>query len=256
MFIFEFARIWEMTPSQLAFLSIAIFVVAFLYSSVGHAGASGYIAVMSLLSFTPAVIKPTALVLNILVACVGAWQFWRAGHFSWRLFWPFAVLAIPMAFLGGYVNLPTHIFKVLVGIVLLCSAIRFFFRPAEDSVAHEPFRPVAISLGAALGLLAGITGTGGGIFLTPLLLFMRWARAKTAAAVSALFILVNSISGLLGNFSSTRTFPSFALFLAGAAVIGGGAGSYLGSHRFDHAAIKRMLAVVLLIAGLKLILTE
>jgi uncharacterized membrane protein YfcA len=245
-----------MTPEQLSFLTIAIFIVAFLYSCVGHAGASGYIAVMSLFSLAPTVIKPTALILNILVACIGTWQFWRAGHFSWRLFWPFAVLAIPMAFLGGYINLPTHVFKVIVGLVLLFSAAGFLFRPTEDSVAEKPSRFVAIPVGAGLGLLSGLTGTGGGIFLTPLLLFMRWARAKQAAAVSALFILVNSASGLLGNLSSTKRFPSFAIVLAIAAVIGGSTGSYLGSRRFEHTTIKRLLAVVLLIAGLKLIFTQ
>ncbi len=245
-----------MTPEQLPFLTVAILVVAFLYSSVGHAGASGYIAVMSLFSLAPAVIKPSALTLNILVASIATWQFWRAGHFSWRLFWPFAVLAIPMAFVGGYVSLPTHVFKVLIGVVLLFSAARFLLRPTDDSVAHEPSRPVAISLGAGLGLLSGLTGTGGGIFLTPLLLFMRWARAKPAAAVSALFILVNSVSGLLGNLSSTKRLPSFIIVLAVAAVIGGTAGSHFGSRHFQHTAIKRLLAVVLLIAGTKLILTR
>lgn len=245
-----------MTSEQLSFLTVAIFIVAFLYSCVGHAGASGYIAVMSLFSLAPAVIKPTALTLNIFVACIGTWQFWRAGHFSWRLFWPFAVLAIPMAFLGGYLNLPTAVFKVLVGIVLLFSAARFLFRPPGDAVAQAPSRPVAVSLGAGLGLLAGLTGTGGGIFLTPLLLLMRWARTKTAAAVSALFILVNSAAGLLGNVASTRQFPAFALVLAAAAVLGGAAGSYWGSRHLQPAAIKRCLAVVLLIAGTKLMLVR
>ena len=245
-----------MTPEQLPFLTLGILVIAFLYSSVGHAGASGYIAVMSLFALAPAVIKPTALVLNILVASIGTWQFYRAGHFSWRLFWPFAVLAIPMAFVGGYVNLPTHAFKVLVGIVLLFSALRFLWRPSEDVVVREPSRPAAISIGAGMGLLAGLTGTGGGIFLTPLLLFMRWARTKNAAAVSALFILVNSVSGLLGNLSSTKRFPTFAIILAVAAVVGGTAGSYFGSSRFPHTTIKRLLAVVLLIAGTKLIFTQ
>jgi len=240
-------------PENIVLLTLAILVVAFLYSSVGHAGASGYIAVMTLFALTPNVIKPAALVLNILVASIGTWQFWRAGHFSWRLFWPFAVLAIPMAFVGGYTNLPAHTFKVLVGIVLLFSAALFLFRPANDSVDREPGRIIAIPAGGALGLLAGLTGTGGGIFLTPLLLLMRWARTKTVAATSALFILVNSIAGLLGNLSSTRNLPSFAFVLVGAAVIGGAAGSYFGSWRFNHIVIKRLLAVVLTIAGAKLV---
>lgn len=241
-------------PENLLLLTSAILVIAFLYSSVGHAGASGYIAVMTLFGLAPGVIKPAALVLNILVACIGTWQFWRAGHFSWRLFWPFAVLAMPMAFLGGYWNLPATTFKILVGIVLLFSAAMFLFRPANDAVDREPNRVVAILSGGALGLLAGLTGTGGGIFLTPLLLLMRWARTKTVAATSALFILLNSISGLLGNITSTRNLPSFAVILVGAALAGGAAGSYFGSWRFNHLVIKRLLAVVLTIAGLKLIL--
>lgn len=244
-----------MTIQQLAILTAAIAVVAFLYSSVGHAGASGYIAAMSLFGLTPVFIKPTALVLNILVATIGAYQFWRAGHFSWRLFWPFALLSVPFAFLGGYLNLPTHLFKVLVGLVLLFSAARFFANPKADDVRSEPARSVAISTGAGLGFLSGLTGTGGGIFLTPLLLLMHWAKTKTAAAVSALFILVNSIAGLLGNISSTRHFPSFALPLLVAAMLAGTAGSYFGSRRFPHEVIKRLLAVVLCIAGLKLMLT-
>lgn len=245
-----------MTPEQLSILIFAIFIIAFLYSSVGHAGASGYIAVMSLFSLAPAVIKPTALMLNILVACIATWQFWRAGHFSWRLFWPFAILSIPFAFVGGYLNLPAHTFKILVGIILLFSAVRFLLRPSEDTILGEPSPPLAIFLGSGLGLLSGLTGTGGGIFLTPLVLFKHWATAKRAAAVSAMFILVNSVSGLLGNLSSTKSFPSFAFTLAAAAVVGGSAGSYFGSQHFPHVVIRRLLAVVLLIAGTKLILTK
>ncbi len=245
-----------MTPEQLPLLATAIFVVAFLYSSVGHAGASGYIAVMSLYGLAPDAIRPTALVLNILVASIGSWQFWRAGHFEARLFWPFAVLSVPLAFAGGYANLPSRVFKVIVGIVLLFSAARFLIRSAAaDEAVGAPSRPLAIAVGGGLGLLSGLTGTGGGIFLTPLLLFMRWARTKTAAAVSALFILVNSAAGLLGNLSSTKQFPSFATALAVAAIAGGSIGSYCGSQRLPHTAIKRLLALVLLIAGYKLIFT-
>ena len=244
-----------MTPDQLALLAIGILVIAFLYSSVGHAGASGYIAVMSLLSVAPDVIKPTALTLNILVASIGAWQFWRAGHFSWRLFWPFALLAVPLAFVGGYLNLPAQVFKVLVGIILLYSAVRFLLPAPPEQDPGEPPRAVAIASGGVIGFLAGLTGTGGGIFLTPLLLLARWARVKTAAAVSALFILFNSVAGLLGNIGSTRKFPTFALVLVAAAAIGGSIGSYFGSRRFDPAVIKRLLAIVLIIAGSKLIFT-
>ena len=244
-----------MTPDQLPFLALGMLLVSFLYSSVGHAGASGYIAIMSLFSMAPAVIKPTALLLNILVASIGAWQFWRAGHFSWRLFWPFALLSVPVAFIGGCINLPTHAFKVIVGLVLWFSALRFLLHPSTDEVLREPSRSAAFSIGAGFGLLSGLTGVGGGIFLTPLLLLMRWARTKTAAAVSALFILVNSASGLLGNLTNTRHLPPIALTLAVTVVIGGSAGSYFGSRRFAHTVIKRLLAIVLLIAGVKLIFT-
>ena len=244
-----------MTPETLWILTAAVFAVAILYSSVGHAGASGYIAVMSLLSLAPAEIKPIALALNILVASIGTWQFWRAGHFSWPLFWPFAVLSVPFAFLGGYLNLPSHLFKILVGIVLLLSAAQFLLRPPAEREPHQPPRLVALGAGGLLGLLSGLTGTGGGIFLTPLLIFLRWGRTKTAAAVSAPFILLNSASGLAGNISATRNFPDFAWALVIAAVIGGTLGSYFGSRRLPQMTIKRLLAIVLTIAGFKLILT-
>lgn len=242
-----------MTPDLLPWLTASVLLIAFLYSSVGHAGATGYIAVMTLFGLAPEAIKPTALVLNILVATIGTWHFWRAGHFRWDVFWPFAVLAIPAAFIGGYLDLPAQVFEILVGVVLLLSALRFLIDAREASVTHPPARPVAISVGGALGLLAGLTGTGGGVFLTPLMILMRWAPTKTAAATSVLFILCNSTAGLLGNLSATRTFPTFALILAAAAMTGGAAGSYLGSQRFSPVLIKRLLAAVLIIAGLKLV---
>lgn len=249
---------WEtaaMAPESLPLLTVGILVIAFLYSSVGHAGASGYIAVMSLLSLAPEVIKPTALTLNILVASIGTWQFWRAGHFSWPLFWPFALMSMPMAWVGGYLALPGAVFQKLVGLVLLWSAWRFFVRPPAEREPVAPARPAALAIGGGIGLLSGLTGTGGGIFLTPILLFMNWSRTRTAAAVSALFILVNSTAGLAGTVSGTGRFPSFALVLVAAAGLGGAAGSRLGSRHLEPAMIKRLLATVLLIAGVKLLVT-
>ena len=226
-----------------------------LYSSVGHAGASGYIAIMSLLSFAPSVIKPTALTLNILVASIAAWQYFRAGHFSWALFWPFALLAVPCAYIGGGLNLPTHLFKLILGLVLIYSAMRFIIESKQKVQIHSPARIQALTSGAGIGLLSGLTGTGGGIFLTPLLLFMGWADAKRAAAVSALFVLVNSVSGLAGNISATKSLPPFILPLLIAAALGGSLGSYFGSRHIQPSTIKKLLAIVLLIAGLKLIFT-
>jgi uncharacterized protein len=240
---------------QLGLISIAIAVVAFLYSSVGHAGASGYIAAMTLAGFATPLIKPTALILNILVACIGTLQFWRAGYFSWTLFWPFALLSVPAAFLGGFLHLPGAIFKPLVGIVLWFSAVALFFRKSDPDQLDRPRLAVALATGAVIGLLSGLTGTGGGIFLTPLLLFRRWALTRTAAAVSALFILVNSVAALIGHHVSGRPTPSFAWTLAVAAVVGGTLGSHFGSQRFPVRTVYLLLAAVLVIAGYKLIFT-
>jgi uncharacterized protein len=244
-----------MNHELLLLLAAAVFVVAILYSSVGHAGASGYIAVMSLLGLSAMVIKPTALALNVLVASIASWQFYQAGHFNWRLFWPFALLAVPMAYVGGAIQLPTAAFNLLLGVVLLYSAARFFVADPQERAPQPPRLAAALLVGAVLGLLSGLTGTGGGIFLTPLMLLMGWARAKEAAAVSALFILLNSSAGLLGNLASTRHWPDAIGWLLLAAAAGGAIGARLGSRRFAPLLIKRLLAAVLLIAGLKLLLT-
>lgn len=234
-------------------LALGVLLVAFLYSSVGHAGASGYIAVMTLWGMTPAEIKPAALSLNILVAVLGTWQFRRAGHFSWRLFWPFALASIPAAFVGGWIALPAKPFKILVGLVLLASAARFFFDPPAEPPEKHPSLGASLGIGAGLGLLSGLTGTGGGIFLTPLGIFLRWDKTKTIAALSVAFILVNSIAGLTGHVQKTGSLPGVVPILAAAALAGGAAGSYLGSERLPHTAVKRLLSAVLLIAGIKLI---
>ena len=239
----------------LTLVCVAIFVIALLYSSVGHAGASGYIAVLTLFSFGQNTIKPTVLLLNILVASITTFQFWRAGHFSWRLFWPFAVLSVPCAFLGGYLLIPAHTFKLVVGLVLLISAFRLFWTNKQADVKNTSPAPLAVSLpvGAGIGFLSGITSTGGGIFLTPLLLFFRWAKTKPAAATSALFVLVNSVSGLLGYFSNRQPLPPLAWPLAVAVILGGMTGSQMGSRHFPSRIIYVCLACVLTIAGLKLI---
>ncbi len=245
-----------MDIAHLVLLLIAIGLIAFLYSTVGHAGASGYIAVMTLWGIAPTTIRPTALVLNILVASIGAFQFWRAGHFTWKLFWPFALLSVPTAYLGGYLQPSASVLRILIGVVLLFSAARLMLRRSDPPETFAPSRPTAISVGAGLGFLSGLTGTGGGIFLTPLLLFCRWAHIRQAAAVSALFIWVNSVAGLVGYFTKVHSVPSLGLILAPAAIIGGFVGSHLGSRRFAVRAISLFLAAVLLIAGTKLIFTR
>lgn len=237
----------------LPLLVIAIFVVAVLYSSVGHGGASGYLAVMAFLSVSPAVTRPTALVLNLFVASIGAFQFYRAGHFAWNVFWPFAITSIPFAFLGGMITLPTTVYKTLLGLVLLFAAFRLAWSFSTNVEPAAPKLWVALICGAAMGLLSGLVGVGGGIFLTPLLLLMNWFETKTAAGVSALFILVNSASGLLGNYHQVRVLPADVIFWIGAAVAGGIIGSLLGSRKFDSLMLRRVLATVLLFAAAKLI---
>jgi hypothetical protein len=245
-----------MDPSTTIWLAALFFAAAILYSSVGHAGASGYLAAMALVGLAPEVMKPTALVLNILVATVGTVKFYRAGHFSWPLFWPFAVTSIPAAFLGGATTLPDVYYKPLVGVILLFAAGRFLFVTQRDSadLARLPSLPVALVAGGAIGLLSGLVGVGGGIFLTPLILLCRWGQARTTAAVSVMFILVNSISGLLGHIASVAKVPSGIAVWSVAALIGGWIGAELGSRRLNVPWLRRLLGVVLVIAGLKLIL--
>ena len=235
-------------------LAAAIFVVALLYSSVGHAGASGYIAVLTLFGFGVEVIRPTALTLNILVAAIGFIQWWRGGHFVWSLFWPFALFSVPAAFLGGWLHVPAHYLKIVIGLVLWFSAWRLLSRKEDPPDISSPARPVAIASGAGIGFLSGLTGTGGGIFLTPLMLFCRWAKVKEAAAVSALFILLNSSSGLAGYVKSGRELPDFAWPLAVVVAVGGFIGSHLGSRHLPVRGMSILLAVVLVIAGTKLVL--
>src|SRR4029078_7777877 len=194
--------------THLVLLFLGIGVIALLYSSVGHVGASGYIATVMLFVIATIVIRPTALVLNILVASIGTFQFWRAGYFSWKLFWPFALLSIPAAYLGGYLQPSASVLRIIIGVVLLFYAARLLVRRGDPPQTSPPSHPVAISVGATLGFLAGLTGTGGGIFLTPVLLFWRWAHIRQAAAASALFILVNSTAGLVCDFTTVRTIPS------------------------------------------------
>ena len=242
-----------MDSAAFPLLALAIFIVAVLYASVGHAGASGYIAVLTLFGLGVEAIRPTALTLNILVAAIGFVQWWRAGHFSWALFWPFALLAVPAAFLGGWLYVPSDYLKILIGLVLWFSAWRLLYRKEDPQGIERPSRSTAVASGAGIGFLSGLTGTGGGIFLTPLMLFCRWAKVKEAAAVSSLFILLNSSSGLAGYVQSGRELPDFAWGLAVVVAVGGFIGSRLGSRHVPVRGIGVLLAVVLVIAGTKLV---
>jgi uncharacterized membrane protein YfcA len=245
---------------EVALLTILILAAAILYSSVGHAGASGYLAAMALVGLAPEVMKPTALALNILVASIATVRFYRAGYFYWSALWPFVIGSVPLAFIGGAITLPGYIYKPAVGVVLLYSAFRLVWSTvqgpdeAADKGINVPTVP-AIASGGVIGLLSGLTGTGGGIFLSPLLLFTRWAGTRPTSGTSAAFILANSIAGLSGNYASVQQLPSEIWVWAIAAGMGGLIGTELGSRRLQSNGIRRALAAVLVIAGLKLMLT-
>ncbi len=244
-----------MTPEAVA-LTAGLVVVAFLYASVGHGGASGYLAVMALAGLAPSSMKPTALVLNLVVAGIGSLQFARAGHFRWRTLWPFALGSIPLAFLGGALKLPAGPYKVVVGGVLLLSAVRLLFTAQSAArVERDPPLRIALPLGAAIGFASGLTGVGGGIFLSPLLLLLGWASPRVTAGVSAVFIVVNSLAGLAGHLASLEAVPSSLLLWAPGVALGGLIGSRLGSRHLPDVSIRRVLAIVLVLAGVKLILS-
>jgi uncharacterized membrane protein YfcA len=240
---------------QVFVLTVLIFLAAVLYSSVGHAGASGYLAAMALMGVHPDIMKPTALCLNIIVATIGTIQFTRAGHFAWNIFWPFALTSVPCAFLGGAMRLPYYYYKAIVGLVLLFAAVRLAWSAARKRQAAIKRLPILAALvaGGAIGLLAGLTGVGGGIFLSPLLLLANWAEVRQTAAVSVAFILVNSIAGLAGNLSSVQHLPPQIPVLAVAVGVGGIVGSQLGSRHLAPTMLRYLLAVVLVMAGLKMI---
>ncbi|MCA1567820.1 MAG: sulfite exporter TauE/SafE family protein [Acidobacteria bacterium] len=245
-----------MNTTDVIILSLLILAAAALYSSVGHAGASGYLAAMALFGLAPATMKPAALCLNVLVATIATFRFRRAGCFHWPLFWPFAVASLPLAFVGGAITLPTTIYKQVVGLTLLYAAVRLFLytRAKAEAAATRP-APLAAAVlsGGLIGLLSGLTGVGGGIFLSPLLLLMGWADTRRTAGVSAAFILVNSIAGLLGNLTNQQTLPPALPYFALAAIGGGVIGSEFGSRRLANVTIRRLLAVVLVVAGVKMI---
>src|ERR1700694_2455915 len=245
-----------MPVSETLIIAILFFVGAALYASVGHGGASSYLAVMGLFSLAPSVMKPTALALNILVAAVATFKFYRAGLFSWRLFWPFAAASIPAAFLGGAVTLPARTYKILVGAVLLYAAVWMFgsaLRPLAKKTDPPPLWAGLVG-GLAIGFLSVLTGVGGGIFLSPLLLYMGWAETRATSGIAAPFILVNSIAGLLGHLSSVSQLPPNIPLWGAAAVLGGWIGASYGSRRAPAPVLRQLLSLVLIVGGGTLIL--
>lgn len=229
-------------------------LVAVLYAAVGHGGASGYLAVMALASFEPSVMKPTALTLNLIVSLVATALFFWKGHFCWKLFWPFAVVAVPFAFIGGGWQVRSEVFHWLVAGALMFAVFRLLLPGTPDRELRCPPWWAILLSASIIGLASGVIGVGGGIFLTPLLLFFGWARPATAAAVSAPFIFVNSAAGLAGHGSSVANLPSYWPLLACAVLAGGIIGARWGSAIARPVLLRRALACVLVVAIMKLVL--
>lgn len=236
---------------------ILLFLVAFLYASVGHGGASGYLALMAIFSIAPDVMKPTALLLNLFVSLTSFIQFYRGGNFKWNVFWPFVLLAAPMAYFGGRIEVDAYVYKKILGLLLLIPVVRFFF---FGNIKVDNPRPVnnwaAVAIGGGIGFLSGLIGIGGGIILSPVLLMLKWANMKQAAAVSALFIFVNSLTGLRGQMEKGIHFTTDMYLYVVVAFIGGLAGAYYGAVKFNQKILKNVLALVLLVAVYKLLLTN
>ena len=239
--------------SSLFYLLIPI--VAFLYASVGHGGASGYLALMALFSFPPPIMKQTALLLNLFVAGGAFYHYYRAGHFNKNLFIYFAIGSIPAAYLGGMGTLDLWIYKKILGFILFFAVARMLFtHKSEKRITQQISVIPALLMGIVIGYFSGLIGIGGGIILTPLILLLQWGNMKEAAAVSALFIWVNSASGLIGQFSSGVALSSATFILVALAFVGGLLGSYYGSRRWNNRKLEYFLALVLTTAGIKLIL--
>lgn len=244
-----------MEPATIFAMAALMFIGATLYSSVGHAGASAYLAIMALFALPPEVMRPTALVLNILVSSIATIRYSRTGNFSWSLFWPFAVTAVPAAYFAGGIHVAPEIYKPLLGGVLLFSAARLLWpRPIRAlGLVKPPVLLVALVVGLGVGLLSGIVGVGGGIFLSPIILFLGWAAPRVTSGTVAAFILLVSASGLAGNLASIGKLPPELPWLALAVVAGGFLGTWLGSRRLPPQGIVTALGAVELIAAYKLL---
>jgi len=233
---------------------VLLFAVAFLYASVGHGGASGYLALMALFGVATVLMKPAALLLNIFVSLVSFYQFYKGGYFKWKLFYPFALASVPMAFVGALVTIDAVTYKRILGILLLFAILRLFgFIGKEHTEQKQVNLYLALFIGAGIGFLSGMIGIGGGIILSPIILFLSWGNIKQTAAVSALFIFVNSIAGITGVLLKDNNISPVIYQWLIIAFVGGLLGAYYGRKNFSNQLLKQLLGIVLIIASIKLL---
>lgn len=230
-----------------------LFMIAFLYSSVGHGGGSGYLALMAIYSITPEYIRSSALILNVFVSIIAFLGYTQAGYFKFKLILPFIITSIPMAYLGGLLKINATSFKIILGIFLLIAVARILFMPKEQkNDIKTPPLLLSLIIGGILGFLSGLIGIGGGIILTPILIIFGWSTIKESAAVSALFIFLNSISGIIALYNTQLQIKPHLYIWIIAVVLGGLAGSYSGSMKLQAQKLKYILAIVLVLASFKL----
>jgi uncharacterized protein len=247
----------DLTTLNWAVLIAAVFAVAFFYSSVGHGGATGYLAALTLLGFQALDVRVAVLIVNVLVAGIAWWQFWRAGHFDCRVLLSFVVISVPCAWLGSRVHISPELYKIVLGAVLTVAGLILLLRSrwqTDDVPIKKFFLPLALLIGAVLGFLAGLTGIGGGVFLSPMLYVFRWVKPKTTGGIAAGFIVLNSIAGLVGTGWEKITHAGPLLWLTLPAVIGALLGTHLGARRWSSVTFSRVLAAVLIFAGGKLLI--
>ena len=245
--LFDIEHIW-------VFMAI-LPIVAYLYSSVGHGGASGYLALMALFSFAPEAMKPTALLLNIFVAGIAFYHYYKAGHFNKKLFLSFALASIPLAFIGGMIDVEATVYKKILGVLLVFAILKMLNVFGKESNVLKPMKIwQGLIVGGIIGFFSGLIGIGGGIILTPIILLLHWGKMKEAAAVSALFIWVNSVAALIGQVSSGVEISKATFLLAIIAFVGGYLGSYYGSKKYNNNSLRYLLAIVLIIASIKLLI--
>ncbi len=243
--------------TQDIYFLLLISMVAFLYASVGHGGASGYLALMVLFGISPVVMKSSALLLNIFVSAIAFIQYYRQGHFRWKLLFPFILLSIPLSFIGAKIHIEIHVYKIVLAVCLLIATLRLlgvFGNKPGTQTGEISFIP-AVIMGGIIGFISGMIGIGGGILLSPILLLLHWSDMKQTAAVSAAFIFLNSVSGIAGVAGNAQSFSSQIYVWTIAAIVGGTAGAFYGSSRFNHVVLRYVLSIVLLFACTKLIIT-